>query len=108
MLEFSGNIAEQFLPNFPNKGGDSFEAGDIRSNENPMLASLHTLWLREHNRIAIAMVEDFGYDPIADDNLIFETARRIVGAEMQNVVFGQYLTKVLGEKTMLIGKLGPT
>ena len=68
-----------------------------------MLASLHTLWLREHNRIAQAMVDDYGYDPITDDNLIFETARRIVGGEMQNVVFGQYLTKVLGEETMLNG-----
>ena len=66
---------------------------------------MHTLWLREHNRIAKAMVNDFGYDPVEDHDLIYETARKIVGAEMQNVVYGQYLTKVLGPKCVKEGTM---
>ena len=69
-------------------------AGDVRAIEMPGLAAMHTLFVREHNRIAEQLAAEFGLD---DDELIYQNARRIVAAEMQNVVYGGYLPVVLGE-----------
>ena len=67
---------------------DALMAGDVRAIENPALASLHTLFVREHNRIAGELS--------GTDEDIYQKARRIVMAEMQNVVYGQYLPVILG------------
>ena len=63
----------------------------------PGLASVHTLWLREHNRLATEISTN---SPAMGDEEIFQTARRILIAEMQNIVYDEYLPVVLGEKTM--------
>ena len=72
------------------------QAGDVRALEMPGLATLHTLWLREHNRLA-RQIQEQGQ---ADDETIFQTARRILIAEMQNVVYSEYLPVVLGQEAM--------
>jgi peroxidase len=68
-------------------------AGDVRSLENPGLASLHTVFLREHNRIATAL--KVIHNSLNDEEL-YQKTRRIVGAEWQNVVYGQYLLELVG------------
>ena len=75
-------------------------AGDRRAIENPGLASLHTLFLREHNRIA-GEINDI--EPSWNDEKIFQEARRIVVAELQNIVYNEYLPLVLGDYTVYHG-----
>ena len=60
----------------------NFLAGDIRVNENPGLQSVHTIWLREHNRIAGVIKAK---DPGLNDEEIFQEARRYLTAEWQQV-----------------------
>ncbi|XP_052782156.1 uncharacterized protein LOC128218518 [Mya arenaria] len=79
-----------------NGGNDSFPchlAGDFRVNEQPSLASMHTLWVREHNRVAQELVDNCGYedDTEAASNELYHAARRIVIAEYQNIVYDGYL-----------------
>ncbi|XP_040563712.1 salivary peroxidase/catechol oxidase [Lepeophtheirus salmonis] len=70
-----------------------FLAGDERSSEMPGLATMHNLFLREHNRIAKLLAKNKGH---RSNEEIFEEARRIVGAEMQNIVYGEFLYGILG------------
>lgn len=71
-----------------------FVAGDARANENPVLTSFHTLFLREHNRIAEtidATHTDLPTDPIERDEEIYQRARKIVGAEIQSITYNEFL-----------------
>ncbi|MEM1171446.1 MAG: peroxidase family protein [Cyanobacteria bacterium P01_H01_bin.35] len=75
-------------------GPSTFIAGDPRANENAALLSMHTLWVREHNRIAEiieATHTDLSLDPIARDEEIYQRARKIVGAEMQKITYDEFL-----------------
>ena len=74
---------------------EAYVAGDMRVNENPGLQALHTLWMREHNRLAIVIK---GADSSLDKDIVFEEARRFLIAEMQNIIYSEFLPIVLGPK----------
>ncbi|XP_043287207.1 peroxidasin isoform X2 [Venturia canescens] len=79
-----------------------FLAGDIRANEQVGLLAMHTLWLREHNRIARHLARA---NPLWKGEKIYQEARKIVGAEMQVITYEHWLPRIFGRSVVeLIGK----
>uniref|UniRef100_A0A1B6E548 Uncharacterized protein n=2 Tax=Clastoptera arizonana TaxID=38151 RepID=A0A1B6E548_9HEMI len=74
-----------------------FLAGDIRVNEQVGLMAMHTIWLREHNRIASTLHD---VNPHWDGHTLFYEARKVVGAEMQHITYTHWLPHILGPKGM--------
>ncbi|XP_031551641.1 peroxidasin homolog [Actinia tenebrosa] len=73
-----------------------FKAGDERTNENPGLGSMHTIWLREHNRIATELKKKNSH--WTADTVFYET-RKIVGAMVQHITYNELLPLILNRRT---------
>ena len=72
-------------------------AGDVRALEMPGLASMHTLFVREHNRLCDVIKSA---EPNWNDETIYQNARRILIAEYQSITFGGYLPALFGKNNM--------
>lgn len=70
-----------------------FIAGDVRVNEQVGLAVMHTLFVREHNRLAALIQQD---QPQASGEEVFESARRPVAAKIQINTFNEHLPALIG------------
>ena len=96
----SGDCNQTALaPNAPRMASDTdrcgnrvkvFVAGDVRANEQPTLLALHTLFLREHNRLCAERVAA-GH---TDDEENYQYARRRVGALLQSITFHEVLPAI--------------
>ncbi len=85
------------LPNAPTNSARFFIAGDFRANEQVGLTALHTVFVREHNRIAV----DIGArQPDWSDDQRYEYARAIVSALMQHITYNEFLPKLLGRSAL--------
>ncbi|GMH34110.1 hypothetical protein BSKO_01944 [Bryopsis sp. KO-2023] len=95
-LPFNGNSGGVgiALDNAPDASGRFHVGGDIRANENVNLLAIHTIWLREHNRVARELKSAFG-DQFDNDEL-FEFARAICIAEYQSILYTEWLPVLLG------------
>ncbi|QEG21737.1 peroxidase family protein [Mariniblastus fucicola] len=71
-----------------------FIAGDIRANEQNALTCMHTLFVREHNRIATRYATLY---PTLTDEQIFVRARKRVVGIMQAITYNEFLPTLLGE-----------
>ncbi|XP_031684955.1 peroxidasin homolog isoform X2 [Oncorhynchus kisutch] len=71
-----------------------FLAGDHRANEQLGLTAMHTVWFREHNRIATELLR---LNPHWDGDTIYHEARKIVGAQMQHITYNHWLPKIMGD-----------
>lgn len=80
-------------------GENCFLAGDVRVNEQLGLITMHTIWMREHNRIADELAR---LNPSWGSETVFQVTRQIVGAEIQKITYQDYLPLLLGKGFELI------
>ena len=70
-----------------------FVAGDDRVNDNVPLTALHTVFMREHNRLVDAYAAQH---PDWSSEELYQHARRTVGAQLQAITYNEYLPALLG------------
>lgn len=96
----AGNLLPFNVNGFENAGGTSssmFIAGDVRANENIALSSMHTLWIREHNRVVDLLAFK---NPTWNDQQLYEQGRAIVAAEIQAITYNEFLPALLGSSSI--------
>jgi peroxidase len=80
-------------PSYEKRTEKCFQTTDPRAEDSNFLTGMHTLWIREHNRVAY----ELSYiNPQWDDETLFQEARRIVIAEIQHIVYYDYLPNLVG------------
>ena len=70
-----------------------FIGGDVRVNEQVGLTAMHTLWLREHNRLAKQLGKQ---NPSWSDEQRYQAARALVIAEVQKITFKDFVPLLFG------------
>ena len=79
--------------NGPTPANQLFLAGDIRANENLLLTSMQTVFMREHNRLVDLIAVQ---QPALNAEAQYQLARKIVGAEVQAITYKEFLPALLG------------
>eukprot|EP00088_Acartia_fossae_P020565 TRINITY_DN2211_c0_g1_i10.p1 TRINITY_DN2211_c0_g1~~TRINITY_DN2211_c0_g1_i10.p1 ORF type:complete len:747 (-),score=69.80 TRINITY_DN2211_c0_g1_i10:194-2434(-) len=81
----------------PNRNVFCFFTGDPRVSEQTVLSLIHTLFIREHNRIT----DELHYiNPHWSDETLFQETRHIVAAIVQHITLHEFLPLVLGKQGM--------
>ncbi|XP_054718455.1 peroxidase-like [Uloborus diversus] len=74
-----------------------FVAGDSRTNMLVELTAITAVWYREHNRIANILHK---LNPRWTDETLFQQARRILIAELQHIVYNEFLPLLMGDEAL--------
>lgn len=93
LLPTSGVNGMDCRRNLEESNRNCFVAGDIRANEQIGLAAMHTIWMREHNRVAVNLKV---LNPFWDGDRVYQEARKIIGAEIQVITYQHWLPIILG------------
>jgi peroxidase len=99
LLPYDNNsLVECQQPSDPDEPRVScFLGGDVRANEQVGLSTMHTVFMREHNRIASAL---FALNPHWSDEKIYQESRQIMGAQWQHIIYTEYLPVIVGPEGM--------
>eukprot|EP00094_Tigriopus_californicus_P005399 TCALIF_05205-PA protein Name:"Similar to Pxt Chorion peroxidase (Drosophila melanogaster)" AED:0.03 eAED:0.03 QI:113/0.9/0.90/1/1/1/11/71/1447 len=97
--------ADLGLPSNDHESGSDFISGDSRNALQPTLLSLHNLFLLEHNRIAQAILKAMRgkldhLDEKDRDELLFQESRRILIAQVQAIVFKEFLPSIIAPEQL--------
>ena len=76
-----------------------FRAGDERVNEHLGLVAMHTLFVREHNRLCDIIRRRNAWRYASDED-IYQLARKIVGAFVQHITYNEFLPLLLGDNAL--------
>lgn len=93
LLPTTGVNAMDCRRNLDESTRNCFVAGDIRANEQIGLAAMHTIWMREHNRVALKLKT---LNPFWDGDKVYQEARKVIGAEIQFITYEHWLPIILG------------
>ncbi|XP_011500916.1 PREDICTED: peroxidase-like [Ceratosolen solmsi marchali] len=80
-------------------------SGDERVNAEPQLAVMHTIWVREHNRVARELAK---INPKWSDESLYQEVRRIIIAEIQHITYKEWLPLLIGNHYLRAVGLGIT
>jgi peroxidase len=89
----NGAFSSPIDPTAPTMTGDNggttktFVAGDVRAAEHPGLTAMHTLFVREHNRICDRLKRE----GLRNDEEMYQRARKEVGALIQAITYQEFL-----------------
>ncbi len=95
-----GNFLPFNVNEFPNAGGSNpalFLAGDVRANEQAGLTVMHTLFVREHNRLVNVLADS---NPDWSGEQLYQKARQLVGAQMQVITYEEFLPALTGNNSI--------
>lgn len=87
--------------NAPNsKSARFYLTGDHRANEHPTLTAIHTIFVREHNRLVDVIRTSFPERVVRrlDPKTIYEWARQINIAQFQKIVYEEFLPAIMGRR----------
>jgi len=124
LLPYNLNGLDNAMPGL-SAAGDFFIAGDVRANEQIGLTAVHTLFVREHNRLAEDMASRLAATPLnsgpiaprlaslrdeaiavqgngIDDqgDFIYHAARKVVGAQIQKITYSEFIPVLLGDDAL--------
>uniref|UniRef100_A0A915Q467 peroxidase n=1 Tax=Setaria digitata TaxID=48799 RepID=A0A915Q467_9BILA len=80
----------------------SFISGSDHVNFLPSIIVLHTVWIRQHNRIATNLQR---INPHWSDEQLYQESRRIVIAQLQHITYNEFLPILVGKENWLKFKL---